>query len=159
MATDTATSVDAALHALDWYEADKGKVDGLLLLQPTSPFRTKETVMRGIAFFKNNNNQTVLGVSPTHSHPMWTFKIDGNFLVPFMSEHGIGKRSQDLPTAYVVNGCFYLITPISLRSNQSFMGNNTIPLIIESQKEALDIDTELDWTLADFITKSFHIID
>ena len=60
LATDTATSVDAALHALDWYEADKGKVDGLLLLQPTSPFRTKETVMRGIAFFKNHNNLQVL---------------------------------------------------------------------------------------------------
>ena len=28
LATDTASSVDVAIHALDWYEAEKGAVDG-----------------------------------------------------------------------------------------------------------------------------------
>ena len=46
LSTDTATSVDAALHALDWYEKQSGMVDGLLLLQPTSPFRKKSTIQR-----------------------------------------------------------------------------------------------------------------
>jgi CMP-N,N'-diacetyllegionaminic acid synthase len=158
LATDTATSVDAALHALNWYEAKNGTVDGLLLLQPTSPFRTKETVKRGIALFKKNQYQTVLGVSHTHAHPMWTFKIDGHYLVPFMQEHGLDKRSQDLPIAYAVNGCFYLITPTLLKANQSFMRSNIIPLLIESQKEALDIDTEWDWVLAECIIKLINAI-
>ena len=35
LSTDTASPVDVALHALDWYRAKKGSVDGLLLLQPT----------------------------------------------------------------------------------------------------------------------------
>src|SRR5438093_3043672 len=39
LATDTASSVDVCLHSLDWYEQAHGAVDGLLLLQPTSPFR------------------------------------------------------------------------------------------------------------------------
>jgi CMP-N-acetylneuraminic acid synthetase len=60
LATDNASSVDVALHALDWYEASKGSVDGILLLQPTSPFRTPETVPRGIELFRINNYQTVL---------------------------------------------------------------------------------------------------
>jgi CMP-N,N'-diacetyllegionaminic acid synthase len=158
LATDTASSVDAALHALDWYETENGAVDGLLLLQPTSPFRTKETVKRGIALFKKNNHQTVLGVSPAHAHPMWSFKIDGDYLVPFIQEHGLGKRSQDLPSAYVVNGCCYIITPVSLREERSFIGNNTIPLLIDSQKEALDIDTEWDWVLAECIIKLINAI-
>ena len=54
LSTDTAGSVDAALHALDWYEKEYGMVDGILLLQPTSPFRTKETVRKGIELFKEN---------------------------------------------------------------------------------------------------------
>ena len=41
MAIDSASSVDVSLHALDWYQSEVGKVDGLILLQPTSPFRTK----------------------------------------------------------------------------------------------------------------------
>lgn len=149
LAIDTASSVDATLHALDWYEAENDAVDGILLLQPTSPFRTQETVKRGIELFSKHGYQPVLGVSPTHAHPMWTLKMEGDYLIPFMSEHGFGIRSQDLPPAYIVNGSFYLISPAELRENHSFVGPKTIPLLIESPHEVLDIDTEWDWFIAE----------
>ena len=154
LASDTASSVDVALHALDWYEAEKGTVDGLVLLQPTSPFRTQETMQRGIELFVQNGLQSVLGVSLTHSHPMWTLKMEGDYLVPFMQELGVGTRSQDLPSAYVVNGSFYLISPSELRACRSFIGSKIVPLFIESKQEALDIDTEWDFKLAEFIVAS-----
>lgn len=156
LATDTASSVDVALHALDWYEAEKGAVDGLLLLQPTSPFRTKNTMRRGIQLFNKNGQQPVLGVSPTHAHPMWTLKMEGDYLVPFMQEHGLATRSQDLSAAYVVNGSFYLISPAELRAGRSFVGIKTIPLLIESPQEALDIDTEWDFRMAESIAECTH---
>lgn len=149
LATDTASSVDVVLHALDWYEAKKGVVDGVLLLQPTSPFRTKETVRKGIELFAQHDRQPVLGITPTHAHPMWTLKVEGDHLVPFMQDHGLGTRSQDLPPVYVVNGSFYLISPAELRSNRTFFGTTAIPLLIESRQEALDIDTEWEWLLAE----------
>ena len=151
LATDEASSVDVALHALDWYEAEFGAVDGILLLQPTSPFRTQATVQRGIELFSKHDYRPVLGVSPTHAHPMWTFKMEGDCLVPFMGEHGFRTRSQDLPSAYVVNGSFYLITPAELRACRSFVGAKTIPLLIESMQEAVDIDTAWDWKIAESI--------
>jgi CMP-N-acetylneuraminic acid synthetase len=149
LSTDTATSVDVALHALDWYEAENGAVDGVLLLQPTSPFRTQETIRQGIKLFGPNGYRPVLGVSLTHEHPMWMLKVEEDCLVPFIQEHGIGIRSQDLPTAYVVNGSFYLISPAQLRASHSFVGEKTIPLIIESPREAIDIDTEWDFFIAE----------
>lgn len=158
LSTDTASSVDVALHALDWYEAEKGAVDGLLLLQPTSPFRTRATVQRGIELFTKHGRQPVLGVSPTHDHPMWTLKMDGDYLVPFMSEHGIGTRSQDLPPAYVVNGSLYLISPANLRACRSFVGSRTIPLLIESPQEAVDIDTAWDFKIAELIAENRYDI-
>ena len=63
------------------------------------------------------------------------------------------KRSQELPSAYVVNGSFYLTTPKELRARHSFMGEKTIPLLIESPKESLDIDIEWDWFVAESIIK------
>jgi len=155
LATDTASSVDVALHALDWYEAEKGAVDGLLLLQPTSPFRTKETVCKGINLFMKNSQQPVLAVSPTHAHPMWTFRIENHYLKPFMESHQFDVRSQDLPPAYVVNGNLYLIPPSILRAERSFIGPQTLPLVIESPNEALDIDTEWDWTIAETVAVGF----
>jgi CMP-N,N'-diacetyllegionaminic acid synthase len=93
LATDTANSVDVALHPLDWYEAEKGAVDGILLLQPTSPFRTQATLRWGIDLFGQHGHQPMLGVSPTHVHPMWMLKMDGDYLAPFMQEHGLEIRS------------------------------------------------------------------
>ena len=75
LATDFSSSADAALHALDWYEDAHGLVDGVLLLQPTSPFRTQQTIKEGIALFLGFNLSAVVGVSPTHSHPKWIFRI------------------------------------------------------------------------------------
>ena len=45
-ATDTARSIDVVLHALDWYERERGAVAGMMLLQPTSPFRTAGKIGR-----------------------------------------------------------------------------------------------------------------
>jgi N-acylneuraminate cytidylyltransferase len=149
LATDAASSVDVALHALNWYEAGRGAVDGVLLLQPTSPFRTKETVCKGIELFRQNCQQAVVGVSPTPGHPMWTLRMEGDFLVPFIPEREFGARSQDLTPAFVVNGSFYLIDPAELRGCRSFFGTRMKPLLIESLREALDIDTAWDWLLAE----------
>lgn len=157
LATDTANSVDVAIHALDWYENTLGKLDGLLLLQPTSPFRSIESIRKGIQLFHDKARRAVVGVSPALSHPMWTFKLVDGFLVPFMDNHGLGVRSQDLEPAYEVNGCFYLIYPADLRATRSFINKNSTPLLIKSKKESLDIDTESDFNLASSLVTDFSI--
>lgn len=149
LATDTASSVDVALHALNWYEGEKGAVDGLLLLQPTSPFRRRETIDRGIGIFCQNNYRPVVSVSPSDSHPMWCFKIQGMEMTPFIEGGGLHLRSQDLPPAYVVSGAFYLITPNDLRKHRSFFTDITMPLVINNPEESIDIDTEWDWKNAE----------
>ena len=156
LATDTAKSIDVALHALDWYESEKGPVDGVMLLQPTSPFRSRKTVQKGIELFSQSNAPAVLGVSPVTAHPMWTFNIANNRLVPLMKEHKFDTRSQDLTPAYVVDGSLYLITPRALRDNHSFIVPNAVPIVSSSPQEALDIDTEWDFNLAEYMVKNFR---
>lgn len=56
LATDTATSVDVCRHALDWYEETYSAIDGLLLLQPTSPFRRLETIRHAIDLFDGDSS-------------------------------------------------------------------------------------------------------
>ena len=149
LSSDTASTVDVALHALDWYECEHGKVDGLLILQPTSPLRTRETVLRGITIFREGEAQTVIGVSPAESHPMWCFSVNDKEMKPFIAGGGLHLRSQDLPTAYVVNGAFYLIAPDVLRTTHSFFAKGMLPLVMGEAKEGIDIDTEWDWKMAE----------
>jgi CMP-N,N'-diacetyllegionaminic acid synthase len=151
LSTDNASSVDVCLHGLNWYEEKNGKVDGLMLLQPTSPFRSSDTILRGIELFRLHQQCSVIGISAVESHPMWCFKVEGETMSPFIEDGGLNMRSQDLPPAYVVNGAFYLITPDKLRKLKSFYNENMVPLVIDAPEENLDIDTEWDWKLAEAI--------
>ncbi|MDO9316883.1 MAG: acylneuraminate cytidylyltransferase family protein [Gammaproteobacteria bacterium] len=146
---DTATSVDVALHALDRYEAESGRVEGLLLLQPTSPFRSRETIIAGIAAFQKGQARPVVGFSPAQSHPLWCFLIENDRAHPFCQEGGLHLRSQTLPPAHIVNGAFYLIAPQDLRANRSFYSDDMLPLIMDDPREGLDIDTQWDWDMAE----------
>jgi CMP-N,N'-diacetyllegionaminic acid synthase len=149
LATDEASSLDVCLHAIDWYENENGAVDGLLLLQPTSPFRRRDTLLRGIEQFQSCGRRPVIGVSPARSHPLWCFRVQGQTMLPFIDGAGLQMRSQDLPAAYAINGAFYLAEPRQLRERRSFYGPDMAPLIMQQPGESLDIDTEWDWRMAE----------
>ena len=150
LATDTAGSVDVALQALDGYEAEHGPVDGLLLLQPTSPFRSADTIRRGAALFaENHGRQPVVSVSPAENHPAWCFRTTPGGMEPFLGWDAINRRSQDLEPAWALNGALYLIAPTRLRQERSFLTPDTRPLVMDDPDEAIDIDTPEDWALAE----------
>jgi N-acylneuraminate cytidylyltransferase len=148
LATDTASSVDVALHALDWYEHAHGTVDGLLLLQPTSPLRSHEMLTRGIALFARGGGSAVIGVTPCSNHPLWTMKLQDGGLQPWLEQGGLHLRSQDLPPAYAITGAFYLVTPQALRTYRSFFIPGAQALVTEGYRETIDIDTADDFALA-----------
>ena len=91
LSTDKAPVADAAIHALDWYEKVYGKVDGLLVLQPSSPFRKKQTIEKGIKLFTKFKLSTIIGVSSTHQHPQWAFTIKNGILEPFLKKNRLMK--------------------------------------------------------------------
>jgi CMP-N,N'-diacetyllegionaminic acid synthase len=148
---DETSSVDVALHALDWYEGVYGKVDGLLLLQPTSPFRSLGTINKGISAFSKYELRPIVAVSAARSHPYWCFSIKNARLTKFCDYGPKHFRSQDLPPAYVLNGAFYLISPQDLRAKRSFYSDDMVPLVIDDPSEGLDIDTEWDWSMAEAV--------
>lgn len=147
LASDHASSLDVALHALDWYEAEHQPVDGLLLLQPTSPLRRRSTIQQGMELFEPAR-RAVVGVSAAPVHPHWCFRIVDGTLVPFMESARLGTRSQDLDPAYAPNGAFYLIAPAQLRRERTFFPADGQPLLM-SAEESVDIDTEWDFRLAE----------
>jgi CMP-N-acetylneuraminic acid synthetase len=112
-------------------------------------------MQKGIALFDENPLLPVIGVVNAKTHPHWTLKITDEKLVPFIDGVDFAKRSQELPLAYQISGAFYLISPNLLRVTKSFMGSGqVIPLVAESEAEAIDIDTELDFHLAQVLANS-----
>jgi CMP-N-acetylneuraminic acid synthetase len=147
LSTDNATSVDAVLHALDWYESERGCVDGVMLLQPTSPYRSRETILEGIHLF-SQQHRSVVAVSKVKIHPARCFIIQRDSLEMCVS-NTTGMRE----ACYAVNGSLYLIGTDELRKTGSFFGAASVPLILDCPRETLDIDDDFDWWLAEQMLK------
>jgi len=117
-------------------------------VQPTTPFTRYNTICSEIRLIEANNCGFILGVSRCASYPMWCIRKDGSHLIPFLAEHGLQMRSQDLPSAYVVNECFFLSAPAVVRASRALSGTKVLPLITEPPKETIDIDTPWDWQIS-----------
>lgn len=159
LSSDTAGSVDVCLHALDRYEEEHGAVDGLLLLQPTSPFRRTATIARSLALFEPLPHRPVVSVSPAVSHPLWCFRIEDEVMTPYIAREYEAMRSQDLPPAYVLNGALYLIQPDQLRTTRTFCPPDVQPLVIETPWECFDIDNAWDWFVAQQIAENMSEVN
>lgn len=150
LATDTASSVDVALHAIDRYENENGPIDGLLLLQATSPFRTFDSIRRAVMLYGEGAAQhPVVSVSPASVHPVWCFRRVGDGIEPFLGWENVECRSQDLEPAFMLNGSIYLICPSRLRKERTFLTTDTQPLVLTEEHESIDIDSALDWEKAE----------
>jgi len=161
LATDTASSMDALFHAIEMCTAEGRRPDAVLLLQPTSPFRSAATIRRAVAEFGEHLHPLV-AVSPAQSHPVWCYRLDAEEkMLPYCDDPPGGKgageytRSQDLPPAYQINGSLYLATTEDLLSYRSYFTQETRALIIDDPREALDIDDAWDWKIAELIASEF----
>src|SRR5262249_32588712 len=121
LASDTASALDVALHALDQCAVQPRF---LILLQPTSPFRTPESLR--FAVDELQRVDAVLGVKPIHRSLRHLYYADENSLLqPLESSVDTVQRRQDVRSLYTPNGALYGIRTEVLRKERSFAPANT----------------------------------
>lgn len=157
LATDTASSMDVLFHSLDWYEKSHGQVDGVMLLQPTSPFRSVKTIREAVSLFDADRTRPIVGFAPAPVPPEWCFRIRDGGLVPVIDNPHRYARSQELESAFVISGAMYLASPELLRSERTFFTSNAVPLVVNDEAENLDIDTMQDWRVAELLASSMGL--
>ncbi|MEA1988824.1 MAG: acylneuraminate cytidylyltransferase family protein [Pseudomonadota bacterium] len=149
LATDTASTVDVVLHAI---AAQSQSYDYVILLQPTSPLRTAQHIDEAIELLFEKNANAVISVCETDHSPLWANILpdDGN-MDNFIREEVKGKRSQDLPTYYRLNGAIY-IAKVELVEKQKtlFLDDKCFSYVMD-QDASIDIDEKLDFTLAELM--------
>ena len=151
LATDTASSVDVVLHAI---AAQSQSYDYVILLQPTSPLRTAQHIDKAIELLFDKNANAVISVCETDHSPLWanTLPEDGN-MDNFIREEVKGKRSQDLPTYYRLNGAVYIVNLYELIKEKSFFNKSYSVAYIMDIYSSLDIDRKYEFELAKVLVK------
>lgn len=151
LAQDTTRSIDVVTHAL---KSLKEQYDYVILLQPTSPLRTAEDIDKGIALCVEKEATSVIGVCEMEHSPLWANTLDETMSMEnFLDEKYNNSRSQDLPTYYRINGAFYMSRVASVLQEETFFVKKNIYATLMSQEHSVDIDTKLDFIIANAILK------
>ena len=146
LASDTAKTIDAVLHAIETLLEAGETFDSLVLLQPTSPLRTAEDINGAIEKFYAAGRQPVVSVSEVSDHPILIRTIEDGVLKPLL-QTGSTVRRQDMPPFYRVNGSIY-INPIEEINRDTSFNDNPIPFVMEKD-HSIDIDEPIDLLIAE----------
>jgi CMP-N,N'-diacetyllegionaminic acid synthase len=146
LATDTASSELAIMHAVNQIQAQTGRCpEVFILLQPTSPLRDSQDIDKAFeTFFEAGADALISGIEP-QVNPLKQMIVseDGSLktltddpTVPF-------KARQLLPRAFQPNGAIYIIKTELFIKTELLIGDRTVPFYMDEIK-SIDIDTEAD---------------
>ena len=136
LATDSAKSEDVLEHALD----NLPGFDWVLLLQPTSPFRTSGDIDSAFKLVQKINRNSCVGVTRVQS------LIAGTVQHPFDGDvfNAAAQKQQRLNASarlsFALNGAIYLIKTSQFQSTKRLVDSATVGIEM-SAKTGLDIDT------------------
>ena len=153
LATDTAGSQDVMLDAMRWADEHEIIYKRICLLQPTSPLRTLSDVEECLAAYTPELDM-VVSVVEAASNPYYNcFEADpSSGLLHISKGDGTLVRRQGAPKAWEYSGAVYVINPQSLRAMP--MGAFPRRMGVEMDRSrAIDLDTPLDWLVAETIIK------
>jgi len=150
LASDTATTNDVLIHALDYYKNQNQQFDYLVLLQPTSPFRKEGDIDKMIKLAITSNADMVVSVKETSSNPYYVlFEEDENGYLKKSKDSKFTRR-QDCPTVYEYNGSVYVIKVDSLLKQNSLAFTKTVKFVMDNY-HSVDIDNQFDFDFAEFM--------
>lgn len=152
LASDTASSVDVALEELDFQVSRGRRFDQLLLLQPTSPFRSNNLWRRASELKESVKACAVVGVSPSPVYPEHLYRLSSTqSMSPVLKSAPTFSRTQDLEPSFVINGSLYLIDVEVLRQSRSFLPGGTCGVLSDTPHLDIDLDTPDDWAYAEYL--------
>lgn len=153
LATDKSGTYEVLLHALNFYEEQGIHYDTIVLLQPTSPFRTADDVRACIELYSSDIDM-VVSVKQASANPYYNaFETDENGFLHISKGEGNYTRRQDAPKVWEYNGAVYVINTETLKKMP--LGKFPRRRMYEmSAEHSIDLDTPTDWLIAEALLKN-----
>lgn len=159
-ASDTASDIDYLQHAVRWLEEKEGwKADIVLRLPPTSPLCRTESISACVKLLLDDPEATssrTVTTAPKHPYKLW--KAEGEVLLPFVAKEVTGLSEPSAFARQFYNVDVYSHVDViavrydTLMKEGLLTGGRTRYHKID-KKEAIDIDTENDFRLAELMLK------
>ena len=153
LASDAASMAGVVSHALSWAEENLGSVDDLVLLQPTSPFRTATDVDDALAAYVASDRESLISVCAVTQHPAECLLLDerGRPRPVEIPRAAPGEGRQVYPRCYFIDGGIYITSVDRFRRTGNF-ADEASALHELPRSHGLDIDHPFDLAVARALT-------
>jgi CMP-N-acetylneuraminic acid synthetase len=161
LAQDRTLQLDVIKHAIVALSKNFNmKFDTIMLLQPTTPFRSRESVVKSYNYFCKYKADTLITISDVSKFAPSTKYLAEKSLLPDLFELELssgekqtqkrGTLRQDFEQIWWRNGSIYIFNTTTLIDSNSLYGGKTIGMPTNSV-ESINIDTPEDLALAKVI--------
>ncbi len=149
LASDTASSSDVIVHALDFYASKGINYELIVLLQPTSPLRTAQHIKDCLSLYTPNCDM-ITTVKESCVSAVLCKENENGYLEKIIGKTNI--RRQDSEKLYEYNGAVYVINAQAIKE-KGLGGFTKIKKCVMPAELSVDIDSMLDWLLVEAIIK------
>ena len=159
-ATDKSSSFSVLKHAIDFYKKKNTFFEYILLLEPTSPFRSQQDLNTCIRKVLKNKIESMVSVNKvTEQHPIFLHYINKkNILIPYLKNpQNRHVRRQEIRPLFYLEGSIYISKISTLLKFKSFYHKKTQAYKIGKWK-SLEIDDIDDFNLAKFYAKELKLL-
>lgn len=134
----------------------KFKIDILIILEPTSPFREKNLIKKCINKMLKTKSDSIATFIPARTSPYKSWFLSKKGIPISFSKQNAWKLSQQLQPAYELDGSLYAI---KIKKKIDFskgllVGKSTY--YISTNPDQVDINNEKDISYANYIFEKFH---
>ena len=151
LSNDTASSWDVVRDVFDKYKEAGKEFDTVALLQPTSPLRTAEDIVKGYKILKDKSANSVIGVCEVDHSPLWMNTLpEDNSMGNFINPKVVGLPRQKLDKYYRINGALYIRRTDNLNKIEYIYSDKCYAFIMD-KKKSIDIDDEYDFLFAEVL--------
>lgn len=157
LAQDKSTAIPVIQHALQWVKEASGEVyDYVMILQPTSPFRTAQDIDECIEKIVDTGADSVMSmVELTDFSTKKLKKIEDDVIVPLVEDEGKVSAFRDADVKVYKRNCAIYLTKVECILQNDLFGKISRPYIMPADR-SLDINVPLDFELAEFFMKKIQ---
>lgn len=143
LSSDQASSIDLVVSILNLHP----EFEYVCLLQPTSPFRNAEHILKSYQTLVAGHYDNLVSVKNVQTNPFHIVVKSERSVKPLIDKNIFDFQTQSTPEMFCLNGGIYFSKIKNFLKNRSFVGLNT-GLYLMSEIDSIDIDTQEDLNAA-----------
>ncbi len=151
LASDTAKSIPVIQHALEWLTREQGETyDAVMILQPTSPFRTAADIDEAIRILRETGADSVMSMVKLEDYsPKKLKRIAGDGrILPLFEDEGRESAQRDAAEAVYKRNCAIYLTKTRLLVTGDLFGADSRAHVMPAER-SVDINTPFDFLVAE----------